>query len=181
MRRWWSALAIVALLAACGDDGGERTEDVPEADVSVELTSPAFGEGETIPVVHTCDGEDVSPPLAWGGLPEGTAELSLIVEDPDAPGGTFVHWVVWGIPTTVTGLEEGSVPAQASQGENSFGSTAWDGPCPPEGDEPHRYVFRLLATSETVFLDEGASADDLLRAIDEMVLAEGELVGRYGR
>lgn len=147
--------------------------------MTIQLTSAAFAEGGTIPRRYTCDGEDRPPPLTWSGLPEGTVELALVVDDPDAPRGTFVHWVVWGLDPAAGGLVEGEV--RARQGRNGFGNQGYGGPCPPKGDEPHRYVFTLFAVSQPLSLEAGASADDLKRAVADKLLAQGRLVGRYGR
>jgi Raf kinase inhibitor-like YbhB/YbcL family protein len=154
---------------------------MPEAPMTVTLRSPAFGDGDTIPRVHTCDGEDVSPPLEWSGVPSDAAELALVVEDPDAPGGTFVHWVLWGLDAGQPGLGQGQVPAGAREGRNDFGRIGWGGPCPPRGSDPHRYVFTLLALSDPLTVEAGASADTVKRAAEGEALAEGRLTARYGR
>src|SRR6266542_2686441 len=99
----------------------------------IHLTSPAFADRETIPERFTCDGDDISPPLEWSGIPDAAAELALLVEDPDAPGATFVHWVLFGLDPTTDGLAEGSVPPEAKNGLTSFGKTGYGGPCPPRG------------------------------------------------
>jgi hypothetical protein len=147
----------------------------------ITVSSSAFGDGDAIPRRYTCDGDDRSPPLTWSDVPEGTRELALLVEDPDAPGGTFVHWVAWGLPADLGGLDEGTVPQGTGQGVNGFGRTGWGGPCPPRGHGPHRYVFTLFALSKALTLDEGASAQRLRGAMDDAVLAQGSLTGTYGR
>ena len=103
----------------------------------MKLTSGAFPDQGAIPVGFTCDGDDLSPSLDWSDVPDGTAELVLICEDPDAPGGTFVHWILWGIPPGTAGLAEGAVPPGTHQGRNGFGSVGYRGPCPPRGHGPH--------------------------------------------
>lgn len=169
---------FVGALAACGGDDADVT--VPEAPMTITLRSPAFADGDTIPRVYTCDGDDVSPSLEWSGVPAATTELAVVVEDPDAPGGTFVHWVVWGLDAGLPGLGQGEVPA-AREGRNDFGRAGWGGPCPPRGSDPHRYVFTLLALSEPLAVEAGASADRVKRAAEGKVLAEGRLIGLYGR
>jgi Raf kinase inhibitor-like YbhB/YbcL family protein len=149
--------------------------------MTITLRSPAFADGDTIPRVYTCDGDDVSPPLEWSGVPPDAAQLAIVVEDPDAPGGTFVHWVLWGPDAGLPGLGEGQVPAGAREGRNDFGRVGWGGPCPPRGSDPHRYVFTLLAVSEPLAVEAGASADIVKRAAEGKVLAEGRLTARYGR
>jgi Raf kinase inhibitor-like YbhB/YbcL family protein len=145
------------------------------------LSTDAFGEGQTIPPLFTCDGSDVSPALRWSGVPDEAVELALLVEDPDAPSGTFVHWVLWGLDSGLPELPEGSVPDAARQGRNSFGRLGWGGPCPPRGDAPHRYIFTLYALAEPLQIDEGATAHKLRAAIEGKVLAEGQLIGLYSR
>jgi Raf kinase inhibitor-like YbhB/YbcL family protein len=148
--------------------------------MTIVVSSPAFSDGDEIPQAFTCEGADVSPPLVFAGIPENTAELALLVEDPDAPGGTFTHWVMWGINPGRSSLGEGEVPAGAVQGTNDFGRLGYGGPCPPPGP-PHRYVFTVFALSEPLDLPAGASAADLKRAMAGTVLDSGQLTGWYQR
>ena len=150
-----------------------------------ELKSSAFAPSGTIPKKHTCDGPDQSPALDWSGVPEGTKTLALICDDPDAPVGTWVHWVLYDLPEDVARLSEGVPPTNtieqgASQGKNDFGKIGYGGPCPPPG-KPHRYFFRLYALDERLGLPPGAKKKDLLKAMDNHVLGQAELVGTYGR
>jgi hypothetical protein len=176
-----AALAAVACgLAACG--GGEKVDTpLPAAADRIDLTSAAFEDGGEIPKTFTCDGDDVSPPLEWSGVPVDARQLALIVDDPDAGGGTFVHWTVFGIASPVTRFEQGKAPPGAGQGENSSGDEGYKGPCPPEGDDPHRYVFALYALSKPLDLDDGASPEDVRSAVAGAALSRGRLTGRYGR
>lgn len=169
---------MLAAAVACGGGGGEP--GVPEAPDTVTLTSSSFEDGGEIPRPLTCDGDDRSPSLGWQGLPEGTREVALLMEDPDAPRGTFVHWVVWGLDPGIQ-IDAGRLPEGAKAGRNGFGRGGYGGPCPPKGDDPHRYVFTVLALSEPLRLDPGASAGDLKEAVADTVLARGRLTGRYGR
>lgn len=146
----------------------------------MQVGSPDLADDGTIPVQFTCDGDDALPALAWTGLPDGTAEIAVVVDDPDAPGGTFTHWTAWGIDPAATPLAS-DVPRPATQGTNDFGSIGYRGPCPPEGDEPHRYRFRILALDAPLDLPEGASPDEVAAAVDGHVLAEGRLTATYGR
>src|SRR5262249_37905736 len=145
----------------------------------LELTSSAFDEGSEIPRKYTCDGDDASPPLAWSSVPEGTRTLALILHDPDAPGGEFTHWVAWNIHPEPGALgEDGPAPGQ---GTNDFGDARYQGPCPPSGAGPHRYVHELFALDTSLDLDPGANREQLEHAIEGHVLAGAELVGIYER
>ena len=149
---------------------------------TMQLRSPAFNDHAPIPSRYSlAEGDNLSPPLEWSGVPEGTAELAVLCEDPDAPGGTFVHWVLAGLDPSTTGLAEGETPAGAVEGPNDYGGTGYGGPRPPVGDEAHRYFFRVYAASEPLGLRPGASADDLRRALEGKELAQGTLVGLYQR
>jgi Raf kinase inhibitor-like YbhB/YbcL family protein len=176
VKRCLVALALVLSACARGDSGGPAT-----GPTSIVLTSPAFADGEPIPERFTCEGEDVSPPLEWSGVPEGTVSLALIMDDPDAPRGTFTHWVIFGLDAGLTGLEESADLEGAEQGATSFGEVGYGGPCPPPGDPPHTYVFDLHALSAHVDLPEGAAIEQVRAAIAEASLGAGRLTGTYGR
>ncbi len=143
------------------------------------LTRSAFADGQPIPRRHTCEGEDLSPDLAWSAPPEGSRSLALIVDDPDAPGGTFTHWLAWGLEPGAGGLAEGE--GGPVEGRNDFGTTGYRGPCTPPGHGPHRYFFRLHAIDAELDLPAGAGKRELERALDGHVLAVAELVGTYER
>jgi Raf kinase inhibitor-like YbhB/YbcL family protein len=143
------------------------------------LTSDAFVQGGSIPARHTCDGDDVSPPLSWREAPAGTATFALVVDDPDAPAGTWVHWVLFDVPASASGMPEGGRPTGAREGRNSWGRTGYGGPCPPSGT--HRYFFKLYAVDRTLGLEPGLTAAELARALEGHVLAEAVLMGRYAR
>lgn len=143
------------------------------------LHTTAFDPGGAVPRRHTCEGEDTSPPLRWEGAPDGTRSLALIVDDPDAPVGTFTHWVAWGIDPAGDGLPEGE--AGPGEGRNDFGETGYRGPCPPPGHGTHRYYFRLHALDAEPELSPGASRAELEEAISGHVLATAELMGTYER
>lgn len=153
--------------------------------MKLEITSPAFLEGELIPRQYTGDGMDASPPLAWSAPPPGTRSLALVCDDPDAPRGTWVHWVLFNLPPDLMGLPE-NVPPQATlengarQGRNDFGKHGYGGPAPPRG-KPHRYFFKLYALDTVLTLAAGASKPQLLAAMEDHVLAEGQCLGRYQR
>lgn len=149
------------------------------------LKTTAFAAGGAIPKKYTCDAADVSPALQWNDAPAGTGSFALIADDPDAPVGTWTHWVIWNIPAKATTLPEG-VPKTgksgdgALQGNNDFKRIGYGGPCPPPG-KPHRYFFRLYALNAALDLKEGAGRSELERAIQGHVLAQTELMGTYGR
>lgn len=173
------ALVVVVAVSACGGDDDEEPLVTGPSAPGFAFAQSAIAEGEPIDSRYTCDGEDVSPDLAWEGVPEGTAELALVVEDPDAPGGTFTHWLVYGLDPGETGLPEGAEPP-ALQGTNDFGNVGYGGPCPP-GGETHDYVFRLLALDAATGLESGASRDELLAAVEGHVVAETQLTATYAR
>jgi Raf kinase inhibitor-like YbhB/YbcL family protein len=145
----------------------------------MQLTSSAFAEGQTIPRDFTGDGKDKSPPLQWSGAPDGTRSFALICDDPDAPRGTWVHWVLYRVPTDVQELAEGS-SGGARQGKNDFGKIGYGGPAPPRG-KPHRYFFKLYALDAVPDLPEGATKQQLEQAMKGHVLAQSQLMGAYGR
>ncbi len=144
-----------------------------------EITSDAFEETGTIPRRHTCEGENLSPPLSWTGALEGTRSLALIVDDPDAPVGTFTHWLAWGIDAGAGGLQEGE--AAPREGSNGFGTVGYAGPCPPPGHGRHRYFFRLHALDAELDLKTGTAREELERALEGHVLETAELMGVYER
>lgn len=155
--------------------------------MTFSLTSPAFREGAAIPRKHTCDGVDVSPPLAWSGTPAGTAAFALIADDPDAPAGTWVHWVVYDLPGQGLGLPENvaktAAPSElggALQGRNDFGRPGYGGPCPPPGPA-HRYFFKLYALGAALRLKAGAEKRDVEAAMRGHVLGTAQLMGTYAR
>ncbi len=143
------------------------------------LSSDAFAHRDEIPRRHTCEGEDVSPSLSWSDPPTGTRALALVVDDPDAPVGTFTHWLAWNIDPAAGGLGEGE-PAPA-EGRNDFGIGGWSGPCPPPGHGSHRYFFRLHALDAKLDVGLRAGRRELERALASHVLATAELMGRYER
>jgi Raf kinase inhibitor-like YbhB/YbcL family protein len=175
-------MAGLALLGGCGGGGGDDvTSAAPAAADRMSLTSPSFTDGGSIPVRFTCNGSGVSPPLDWRGTPDAAQSLGLLVEDSDAPGGTYVHWTVWDIPKRARGALAGTVPIGARQGENSGGDTGYAPPCPPKGDAAHRYVFSVYALRAPLGLDAGAGASEVRDAIARQAIARGRLTGRFGR
>lgn len=146
----------------------------------MRLTSSAFAEGGKIPARYTCEGQDVSPPLAWAEVPAGARSLALLVDDPDAPAGDWVHWVLYDLPPSLAGLPEAAeLPNGAKEGRTDFEKPGYGGPCPPRGT--HRYVFSLYALDGPLGLGAGAGKAELLRAMEGHVLATARLTGRYAR
>jgi Raf kinase inhibitor-like YbhB/YbcL family protein len=200
-RGLWSVTAgAAACLGLLVGPGCWRGESVPADDPSrltITLRSPAFSDGGMIPGTYTCDGSDRSPPLEWSGVPDPARSLTLICDDPDAPTGTWSHWVLFNLPPQVKALGEGipaeETPAVAAegakgagadapttrQGRNDFRKTGYGGPCPPSGT--HRYFFRLYALDTRLELTSSATRADVLKAIQGHILAEGRLVGKYTR
>ncbi|MGH3656571.1 MAG: YbhB/YbcL family Raf kinase inhibitor-like protein [Micromonosporaceae bacterium] len=147
----------------------------------IELRSTAFNDNTVIPHKYAHDGQNVSPALEWSGVPDDATELLLLCEDPDAPSGTFLHWLVTGIDPTTGGVAEGRTPQGGREWPNDFGETGYGGPQPPRGDPPHRYFFRLYALPEPPRLGPRPSAEDLHAAVDGTALASGNTVGLYQR
>lgn len=143
------------------------------------LESSSFDNGQAIPSRHTCEAEDVSPALRWTDVPEGTRSLALVVDDPDAPGRVFTHWVAWGLDASADGLGEGQ--SAPNEGKNDFGTIGYRGPCPPPGHGRHRYFFRLYALDAEPDLGAGATKEELKQALSGHVLATAELIGTYER
>jgi Raf kinase inhibitor-like YbhB/YbcL family protein len=155
-----------------------------ENSIDINLTSDAFKNSEMIPAQYTADGFNVSPPLAWSNIPDGTRTLAIICDDPDATGGTWVHWVIYNIPVKPRGLHE-KIPQQKQmingtrQGTNSSGNIGYDGPAPPSGT--HRYFFKIYALDKALNLEAGCSKQQLLQAMEGHMIAKGQLVGQYSR
>jgi Raf kinase inhibitor-like YbhB/YbcL family protein len=181
---------LAAALASCAR--GPSTDTLLPEDPkrsTVQLSSPAFPDGGAIPKAYTCDGNDASPPLAWSGVPESARSLALVCEDPDAPGGTFTHWLIVDIPAAATALKEGvsagdrvevlpGAPA-ARQGKNDFGKLGYGGPCPPKGT--HHYIFRLFALDDRPDPGPNFTEAAFARALTGHIVAEGRLTGTYAR
>jgi Raf kinase inhibitor-like YbhB/YbcL family protein len=193
-RGWRAGLALLperraGIVVLANSDGGSAPIDAVVqhwvahegrlAVAELSLSSSAFADGEPIPRRHTCDGEGQSPPLSWSAPPAATRSLALILDDPDAPSGRFVHWLAWGIAPDAGGLAGGQ--AAPSEGRNGFGTVGYRGPCPPRGHGPHRYRFWLYAVAEDLRLAPGADVQELERALTAKVVAVAELVGTYQR
>lgn len=144
---------------------------------AIKLTSPAFGSGESIPSQYTCQGQDLSPPLSIEGVPTKAKSLVLVMDDPDAPMGTWQHWLVWNLPSDTTTIEAGAPLTQAEQGKTSFGHQHYGGPCPPMGT--HRYYFRLFALDTTLSIPGDSKRSALDKAIKSHVIEQTEWMGRY--
>jgi Raf kinase inhibitor-like YbhB/YbcL family protein len=146
----------------------------------LKITSSAFTHGQPIPKKYTCDGEDAHPPLSISEIPSGTKSFALIVDDPDAPGGTWTHWVVWNIDPGIISIDENVLPHGAEIGINDFEQLEYGGPCPPRGT-PHRYFFKLYALDTMLGLSRGSSKELLEAAIEGHILDHAELIGTYAR
>jgi Raf kinase inhibitor-like YbhB/YbcL family protein len=168
---------LAALLAGCSRGAPEVERDLAD---TITVTSTAMTEGGAIPARFTCVGADVAPPLAWSGVPSGAAELALVVDDPDAPRGTYVHWVVFHLDQGLDGLAEGSLPGGARQARNSAGKAGYTGPCPPSGPA-HHYRFSLYALGQRLDLPDGAGLDEAVGAIDQAATARGRLTATFAK
>lgn len=174
---------ITILLTACGANNTDQSQLPPNLP-TFTLTSSAFENEQPIPAVYTCDGEDFSPELNWEGAPEGTKSFALIMDDPDAPVGTWVHWVIYNIPADTTQLAENIPPEenlidQAVHGINSWKRIGYGGPCPPS--DTHRYIFTLYALDIQLQTDTGINKSELLELIEGRILAQAALMGTYTR
>lgn len=181
--------AAVVLLAWTGPSyvvgSAAASPQTPEPPMAFSITSPSFTNGGDIAKKFTCDGADISPQLTWNEPPAGTKTFALLVDDPDAPAGNWNHWTMWNLPSSLRGLPEGvGKDAQLSdgseQGENDFGKTGYNGPCPPKG-KPHRYYFKLFALGTNLELKAGAKKKGLEAAMEGHILAQAEWMGKYGR
>ena len=168
--RWFTivVLSLALLLAGCISEKS-----------GMKVSSPSFSDGGYIPQKYTCDGENIFPTLEFSDVPEEAKSLAIIMDDPDAPGGRFTHWIVWDIPANVTEIEEGE-DLPYPQGINNFGVIGYRGPCPPEGST-HRYYFRVYALDTFLNLPEGSTRGDVMDAMSGHILAKATLMGKYGR
>jgi Raf kinase inhibitor-like YbhB/YbcL family protein len=169
------------VFSACSKESNSTGSQIAK----LQVTSTAFSAGQTIPQKYTCSGDDVSPPLTWTLPPAGTKSVAVIVQDADAPGGVFTHWVIFDLPSDTVRLDENvpkmeTLPSGAKQGINDFKKIGYSGPCPPPG-KPHHYHFKIYALDMQLNLTASVSGKDLLAAMNGHVLAEGELTGTFGR
>jgi hypothetical protein len=195
-----AVLAVATLLAACSTDDGRQLRDpvfplppttttslppgetfttIPATPAPILSLVAPWPDGATVPVRHTCDDADVSPALTWSGLPPETVEVALTVTDLDADG--FAHWVVTGIDPAVTGLAEGESPDGATEWTNGFGLTGWGGPCPPEAEPAHFYLFTVHALNQPLAVADDASAAEVVEALNALAIAQASVSGTYAR
>jgi Raf kinase inhibitor-like YbhB/YbcL family protein len=180
---------VLAILGACSSRPQSAVQQTQvhktsEEKMEIKLSSAAFKEGQPIPKQYTCDGVDISPPLEWSGVPKNAKTLAIICDDPDAPSGTFVHWVLYNLPADDMGLIENvptteTIKGGGMQGKNDFRKIGYGGPCPPSGT--HRYFFKLYALDGELDLKPGATKNDLLKAMEGHIVAQGQLMGTYSR
>ncbi len=181
-------MSVLILMLACKSDQqrkgkGSATNTSGKSEgvtMTFQITSKSFKNGEAIPQKYTCEGTDVSPELSWTEPPEGTVELVLICDDPDAPMGNWNHWIVYGLLPGTRGIFEGAEKLPGIQGTNDFGKTGYGGPCPPPG-KPHRYYFKLYALDTKLGLSPGVRREDILKAMEGHILAEAQIMGTYSR
>jgi len=184
LKRLW-CFPVLLVLASCSSRNADTAPAERAAKMTVQVTSSAFKEGGSIPSKYTCDGQNVSPTLSWNTIPDGTKSIALIADDPDAPRGTWVHWVLYGLPPSLRELPE-HVPASESilgnggrQGMTDFGKIGYGGPCPPSGT--HRYYFKVYALDSDLHPNPGLTKAQLLKAMEGHILAQGQLMGKYSR
>ena len=181
--RWFRTVTLFCLV--CGWITGAPGLGQTPGKKDMQLTSSAFTEGGSIPAEFTCEGKDISPPLKWSGAPARAKSLALIVDDPDAPAGTWVHWVLYNLPASTSELPENasrppSILGSAAQGLNDFRRSGYGGPCPPPG-KPHRYFFKLYALDSELSLRRGSTKKDLEKAMQGHILTQAQLMGTYKR
>jgi Raf kinase inhibitor-like YbhB/YbcL family protein len=180
---WFSIIGLV-LICGCQQKGQNGSMDTGGRKMNMKVTSAAFEEGASIPKKFTSDGDNISPQIAWTGIPTDTKSIALICDDPDAPIGLFTHWVLFNLPADTKELSEGvqtqkTLPNGAKQGANDAGKIGYTGPCPPSGT--HRYFFKVYALDTEVKLDPGIRVTQLQKAVQGHILAEGQLMGIYSR
>jgi Raf kinase inhibitor-like YbhB/YbcL family protein len=182
----WGLVLLAPTLWSCRNKDGENdmARTTRSTVAELQVTSSVFEEAGMIPAQYTCDGESISPPLRWESLPEGTRSIALIVDDPDAPSGTFVHWVLYDLPPGVQELSAGmpgkeTLANGARQGANDFGDIGYGAPAPPRGT--HRYFFKVYALDAVTGLPPGQTKAQLLRAMEGHILAQGQIMGKYKR
>jgi Raf kinase inhibitor-like YbhB/YbcL family protein len=172
------SMTCILLLVGCNAQDTAPASDGGN-EMTIQITSTAFNEGGKIPRLYTCDDQNVSPPLTWSSVPTNTVSLALIMDDPDAPSGTWVHWVLYNLPPDTTSLGQGK-NGGGTEGKNDFNRIGYGGPCPPRGSN-HRYYVKLYALDSKLDLKPGASKAQLENAMKGLILAQGQLMGRYGR
>ena len=178
------SLVLLLLLSGCRQKVAQPATRPKQDKAEIKLTSTAFKDGESIPRPYTCDGVNISPPLEWSGVPGTAKTIAIVCDDPDAPGGTWVHWVLYNLRAENIGLVE-NLPATENlkvggiQGKNNFEKVGYDGPCPPSGT--HRYFFRVYALDSELPLKAGATKAELMKAMEGHVLEQGQLMGTYRR
>lgn len=145
----------------------------------IKIESPAFGEADLIPEKYTCEGENMNPPLLIAGVSENVKSMVLIVDDPDAPAGTFTHWILYNIPADTREIEEGNIPEGALEGKNDAGKIGYTGPCPPSGI--HHYFFKVWGLDTILNVGSGASREEIEKLINEFAIEEGEIMARYAQ
>ena len=178
-------ISIILVVCISVDAHSETVGQTGTTALQFNLSSPAFANGAYIPEVYTCGGADYSPALKWTAPPEGTKSFAIIFDDPDAPVGTFTHWIIFNIPSDQASLEEkaspkGVLPAGAIEGKNNFSRIGYAGPCPPPG-KAHRYFFKLYALDSMLNLPAGTNKDNLLRAMQGHVLGQAQMIGLFAK
>ncbi len=171
-------LLCILFLAGCKSQEASLSQE-GEVEMSIQITSSAFNEGDRIPRIYTCDDKNVSPPLEWTGVPSDTVSLALIMDDPDASAETWVHWVLYNLPADLSGVEQG-ISGNGTEGKNDFNRMGYGGPCPPKGSN-HRYYIKIYALDTMLDLKSGATKAQVESAMRGHILAQGQLMGRYGR
>jgi Raf kinase inhibitor-like YbhB/YbcL family protein len=175
---WILILGILILLPGCKSHEAAPASE-GDVNMAIQITSAAFSEGDKIPRIYTCDDQNISPPLDWTGVPTGTVSLALIMDDPDAPSGIWVHWVMYNLPADTTSLKQ-AITGSGVDGKNDFSKLGYGGPCPPRGSN-HRYYMKLYALDIRLDLKAGATKAQVESAMRGHILVQGQIMGKYGR
>jgi len=181
LKNWKKSATIIILIMMMALFGCQKAANPVNTKNTMQITSSAFQNSATLPAKYTCDGDNINPPLEISGTPENAKSLVLIVDDPDAPAGTWTHWTVWNIDPKTAEISENSVPTNSVEGTTSYNEKGYGSPCPPKNTGNHRYVFKIYAIDKMLNLQTSIKAEELYKTIENSILDKAEMVGVYSR